>query len=101
MVQTNVRSDTEIFESMQDEFSSGLLVTVEVMRALRVERLARLQTWERYREEWKTQQEAREVAMCSVAAEEAKAEPKQAMSQSAKAVVDCLVVAEYAYKGLK
>ena len=100
MVQTNVRSDTEIFESMQDEFSSGLLVTVEVMRALRVERMTRLQTWERYREEWKTQQEAREVAMCA-APEEAKAEPKQAMSQSAKAVVDCLVVAEYAYKGLK
>ena len=54
MVQTNVRSDTEIFESMQDEFSSGLLVTVEVMRALRPERMARLQVWERYREEWKT-----------------------------------------------
>ena len=54
MVQTNVRSDTEIFESMQDEFSSGLLVTVEVMRALRSERMARLQVWERYREEWKT-----------------------------------------------
>lgn len=100
MVQTNVRSDTEIFESMQDEFSSGLLVTVEVMRALRVERMARLQAWERYREEWKTQYEAREVVMCS-APEEVKAEPKQAMSQSAKAVVDCSVVAEYAYKGLK
>jgi hypothetical protein len=54
MVQTNVRSDTEIFESMQDEFSSGLLVTVEVMRSLRGERMARLQVWERYREEWKT-----------------------------------------------
>jgi hypothetical protein len=54
MVQTNMRSDTEIFESMQDEFSSGLLVTVEVMRALRSERMARLQVWERYREEWKT-----------------------------------------------
>ena len=54
MVQTNVWSDTEIFESMQDEFSSGLLVTVEVMRALRPERMARLQVWEIYREEWKT-----------------------------------------------
>jgi hypothetical protein len=54
MVQTNVRSDTEIFVSMQDEFSSGLLVTVEVMRALRGERMARSQVWERYREEWKT-----------------------------------------------
>ena len=54
MVQTNVRSDTEIFESMQDEFSSGLLVSLEVMWALRAERMARLQAWERYREEWKT-----------------------------------------------
>jgi hypothetical protein len=35
------------------------------------------------------------------AGEEVKAEPREGMTQSTKAVVDCLVVADYAYKGLK
>ena len=34
-------------------------------------------------------------------AEEVKAEHREVMTQSTKVVVDCSVVAEYAYKGLK
>lgn len=37
----------------------------------------------------------------ATAGEEVKAQPREVMTQSTKAVVDCLVVAEYAYKGLK
>jgi hypothetical protein len=33
--------------------------------------------------------------------EELNSEPREVMTQSTKVVVDCSVVAEYAYKGLK
>jgi hypothetical protein len=35
------------------------------------------------------------------AGDELNAEPREVMTQSTKVVVDCSVVAEYAYKGLK